>query len=493
MKPNILLISTDQQRFDTVGEKKPSFLRTPHLANLEAEGVIFRRTYADCPVCVPGRVALMTGQSCYRHGMGTNAPTDKYFDTCDTLPTLLKESGYHTAMVGKAHFHPQRKRHGFDQTITLDSYYRMTEKDGGPRPRRHGLGENELVATLSTVSEERTLTSWITERSCQWIREDRDPSQPWFLWVSYSKPHAPLDPPEPYYSMYRNSPIPEPFMGTWEKGERCPYCLSVRQHTHAIDLLDAEQIRSARAAYYGLITHIDYNIGRLTAAIQDTGAFFSPIDNTLIIFWSDHGDHLGDHGRTAKDDAYESSWHVPMIMRLPRTWSKDNRLIGRKIDSVTCIQDIYSTCLTAAGATLPKEIIGQDLFALAKGELQSPRKWLLGGFGFNKNNPDNIEWSAVTDGNWKYIWHYDGGLEQLFDLKNDPHELTDLGAEPAFETKRSDCRNELVRQLREQAPKFVDGDHPLIRPPKKLPSIEEMRAGGFPGHMWDMHPSDATH
>lgn len=492
-QPNILLITTDQQRFDTLGDRKPPFLRMPHLSSLGADGICFRNAYADCPVCVPSRAALMTGRSCYRHGMATNAPTEQYFDTADTLPTLLRAQGYHTAMVGKAHFHPQRKRHGFDQTLTLDSYYRKVEHDGGPRPRRHGLGENELVATLATVPEERTLTSWITERSCEWLRHDRDPSQPWFLWASYSKPHPPLDPPEPYYSMYRDSPIPDPWIGNWEHGPNCPTSLRIHQHVNCLDRLDAEQIRAARAAHYGLVTQIDFNVGRLLAAIQDTGPYFSPNDNTLIIFYSDHGDHLGDHGRTAKDDAYEGSWHIPMLVRLPRTRSRERRPVGRTVDSVVCIQDVYATCLAASGASVPADCDGQDLLALASGELAEPRRWLLGGFGFNKKRPDGIDWSGVTDGRWKYIWHYDDGQEQLFDLRDDPHELADLGAEAAFDEQRSFCRAELVRQLRALAPRFVDGDRPVRRPARVLPPPEVLRAGGFPGHMWDLHPSDAMH
>ena len=436
----------------------------------------------------------MTGQSCYVHGMGTNAPTGDYFDEEDTLPTLIKKQGYQTAMVGKAHFHPQRKHHGFDQTITLDSYYRQVEQDGGPRPRRHGLGENELVPTLSTVPEERTITSWTTERACEWLRHDRDPSKPWFLWVSYTKPHAPLDPCEPYYSMYKNSDIPEPWRAEWDQSDLCPNEIRKKQFGNSIDLLDMEQIKAARAAYYGLITQIDYNIGRLTAAIQDTGAFFNPRDNTLIIFHSDHGDHLGDHGRTAKDDAYEGSWHIPLVVRAPRTWEKDKRHLGSVATTNACVQDIYATCIAAAGGELPEQCYGQDLLAVMN-KKEAPREWILGGCGFNKKRPDNIAWSAITNGRWKYIWYYDGGQEQLFDLEADPREECELSGDAAHAVQLGACRKQLVKELMAVAPRFVDesGERPVARPKSELPSVEEMRAAGFPGHMWDLHPSDALH
>ena len=492
--PNLLLITTDQQRFDTLGPRKPAFLRTPHLNNLAADGIRFDSAYADCPVCVASRTSLMTGQSCFRHGMGLNAKTCDYYWSEGTLPTLLRSRGYHTALIGKAHFHPQRMRHGFDQTITLDSYYRQVEQDGGPRPRRHGLGENELVATCSTVPEERSLTSWITETACDWIRHGRDPSQPWFLWVSYSKPHPPLDPPEPYYSMYRHCDMPEPWMGDWERSEDCPPAHLRKQFVRAMDLMSPAEIAAARAAYYGCVTQIDFNLGRLMAAIQDTGPFFNPRDNTLILFLSDHGDHLGDHGRTAKDDALEGSWHVPFLLRPPRTWPEAKQHRGLVHTGPVCLQDAYATLVCAAGADLPEGCYGKNLLPLME-EGGSAREWVLGGFQFSLQRPTGAQWIAITNGKLKYIWWLDGGQEQLFDLESDPCERHDLARSPARDPRLETCRRALLEELRTHAPHFVDQDtgRPLSRPPLALKSVEEMRADGFPGHMWDLHPSDAMH
>ena len=337
-RPNIVLITTDQQRFDTFGEYAPSFVRTPHLNHLANDGVVFERAFSDCPVCVPARAAYMTGQSVFRHSMGINAPTCDYFDEENTLPTLMRGLGYQTMAIGKMHFHPQRKRHGFDQTVTLDAYYRQMRESGNPlQPRRHGLGENTLFPTMATVPEALTLTSWITEKSVEFLTEERDPTSPFFLWVSYSKPHPPIDPPEPYYSMYRNCDIDKPWMAEWSDNPDLPEAIRKHMSAGSCGPLSPEILREGKAGYYGTITQIDYNIGRIMGALQDTGCFFNPNDNTLILFCSDHGELLMDHNMKAKDTHHEGSMHVPFIMRLPKTW--DERYVGSKIKDVTTLQD----------------------------------------------------------------------------------------------------------------------------------------------------------
>lgn len=492
-RPNILLITTDQQRFDTCGKHAPDFMRTPHLNQLAAEGITFSRAYADCPVCVPGRTAIMTGQSVFRHGMATNAPTCDYFGSENTLPTLLHEAGYQTLAVGKCHFHPQHIKHGFDETIVLDDYYREMRQSGSLlQPRRHGLGENELTAGMATVPEAQTLTSWITEKAVEWLTERRDPTRPWFLWVSYSKPHPPLDPPEPYYSMYRNCDMPEPLMDDWADNPDRPGFLKRSTYAHNVDRMPRIQLDEAKAAYYGLITQIDYNIGRIMAAVQDTGCFFNPRDNTMIAFASDHGERLGDHLLPAKNSLHEGSAHVPFILRLPRTWQE--RYIATECEQPVTLHDLLPTFVNAAEGAIPEtaQVDGQDLVALLDGRLDSPRTHLLCGMGFNRKNPDGIGWVGVTDGRWKYAWYYDDGKEQLFDIETDPDENHDLASKPDFAEKKAALKAEVIRQLENYGGRFLkDGE--LYSRDTEFPSEEKLRAGGFPGFMRDKHKSDALH
>lgn len=489
-RPNIVLITTDQQRFDTWGRFAPPFMRTPHLNHLAADGITFTRAYADCPVCVPARVAYMTGRSVFAHGMGTNAPTCDYFGAEDTLPAVLRGRGYQTYAIGKLHFHPQRIRHGFDGTITLDDYYRGMARSGSPlQPRRHGLGENEFYAGMATVPEAMTLTSWITEQAVEFLAERRDPTTPFFLWVSYSKPHPPLDPPEPYYSMYLHEEIPEPWVGDWAEADDRPEPVRKHQQAQNTDRMSPSLIRSARAAYYGLITQIDYNIGRIIGALQDTGCFFSPRDDTMILFCSDHGEYLGDHRMLAKDTFHEGSAHVPMILRLPRTWS--DRPVGVECDHLAAHQDILSTFAAAAGGEAPETSEGVDLVGLLGGDVH-PREHLFAAQGFNLKRPDGIHWVGVTDGRWKYTWYYVDGTEQLFDIETDPHELHDLARAPKEKDVRRALRGRIVEHLARHGGQFLkDGE--LFRHPFSPPDEHRRRSSGFPGFMRDTHRSDALH
>jgi arylsulfatase A-like enzyme len=343
---------------------------------------------------------------------------------------------------------------------------------------------------MATVPESMTLTSWITERAVDWLAERRDPTTPLFLWVSYSKPHPPLDPPEPYYSMYRNCDIEDPPYADWARNDDRPEPVKRHQMAQGTDRMSPELIREARAAYYGLITHIDYNIGRIIGAIQDTGCFFSPNDNTLIAFTADHGELLGDHGMAAKDTFHEGSMHVPFILRLPRTWQ--DRRVGTEVDSVVAPLDLLSTFVTAAGGAVPEGLPSQDLVALARGQLDTPREYLVCGAGFNQKNPDGAQWVGITDGRWKYAWYTIDGTEQMFDVESDPQELRDLSEEASFDEKKAELKDELIRQLESYASRFVQ-DGTLVQREFTPPTEAQRRASGFPGFMRDAHKSDALH
>ncbi len=183
--PTLLLITTDQQRYDTTGENRPSSLRTPHLDKLADEGITFRRAYAGCPLCVPSRISIMTGRSVTSHGMTHNGPSCEAMGRDETLPARMRSLGYQTAAIGKMHFSPQRNRHGFDEMVLPSDDYRAMGRSGDPlQPTRHGLGQNEIYPTLSTVPESQTLTSWTAEQCVEYLAGRRDPMVPFFLWCS---------------------------------------------------------------------------------------------------------------------------------------------------------------------------------------------------------------------------------------------------------------------------------------------------------------------
>ncbi len=292
-------------------------MRTPHFDRLCEEGVLFRSGYSASPLCGPARIEMLTGKHTTMSRQGNLAQQPTIAAADKTLPMYLRELGYHTSFIGKKHLGQDRVRYGFDEVLQPDAYYRWLERSGSLlQPMRHGVGQNELYPTLSTVPESMTLTSWIAEQCVEFLRYRRDPSQPFFLWCSFSKPHPPLDPPEPYYSMYRNCDIPAPVYGDWCDDARCPTAMTRWRQMQGYDQLTPEVLHEARAAYYGLITQIDYNMGRILSFLTDSGM----LQDTLILYTSDHGEFLGDHHMGAKSFFHEPSAHVPFLLCPPRSW-----------------------------------------------------------------------------------------------------------------------------------------------------------------------------
>ena len=481
-KPNIILITADQLRFDAVGAAAPVWMRTPHYDDLCRQGVEFTRAYADCAVCVPSRMTIMTGQYGFNHGMLWNGSSSEVLDNSRTLPALMKDAGYQTCAVGKMHFTPQRARHGFDEMWLPDDYYREMHRSGsGVQPMRHGLGQNELYPGMATVPESMTLTSWTAEKCLEFVRDRRDPTVPFFLWCSFSKPHPPLDPPEPYYSMYRQCAIPEPVYGDWSEDERCPAACRRFWQSWSLDLTPPEVIREARAAYYGLVTQIDYNIGRVLGALQDVGL----LHDALIVFTSDHGEYLGDHHAGSKIFFHEPSAHIPLMVRMPASW--DRRCYGKRSSALVTLADVLPTLVTAAGGRTPDEVDGMDLVALARGEIEQ-RPYLEA----CAHAPSDVAYTAITDGRWKYIYYPEGPVEQLFDVDEDPHELFDLSGMPQFASRKEELRAEMVQRGRERGSGYVDEGGLISRPMQERP-IAEIRTRSWPGYHTDYFDADVRH
>jgi arylsulfatase A-like enzyme len=481
-RPNLLLVTTDQQRYDSTGDAAPPFMRAPHFDHLRREGITFTRAYADCPICVASRLTLMTGRYVGSHGMGYNGRTSEFMGRENTLPALLRGAGYQTAAIGKMHFTPERARHGFDEMILPADYYREMQRGGHPlQPMRHGLGQNELYPGMATVPEALTLTSWIAEKCVEYVRERRDPGLPFFLWCSFSKPHPPLDPPEPYYSMYRGCPIPEPVCGDWSESPDAPAAFRRMARKQSFDRIPREVLREARAAYLGLITQVDYNMGRVFAALQDVGLF----NDTLILYASDHGEYLGDHHTGSKVFFHEPSAHVPLVLRLPQSW--EDRRAGARVDSLATLADVLPTLVAAAGGSPPPTVDGIDLTALARGKAR-PRPFLEAMSG----TPAKPKYLALTDGRWKYIWYPEGPCEQLFDLEKDPKELRDLGRAAEFEGRRAGLRDELTRRLAARSsPCLQEGRLPSW--PRVEEDEAEVRGKPWPGYHTENYGVDVRH
>lgn len=483
-QPNLLLITTDQQRFDTVAPHAPDFLRTPHLDLLRYEGVRFDRTYAQTPLCVPSRVSLMTGRSPLSHGMMTNGSTSTVMGRNNTVPALLRTAGYATCAIGKMHFTPERARHGFEEMLLPADYYDWIRQTGSlMQPMRHGLGQNELYPSTATVPEAATLTSWIAEQCVSYIRDRRDPTAPFFLWASFSKPHPPLDPPEPYASMYHDEAMPPPRSAAWASDDQCPPALLRQRQRAGSDLIPPPVIAAARAAYYGLITHIDYSIGRILAALQDLDL----LATTTIIFTSDHGEFLGDFGMSRKSAFHDPAARVPLLLRPAPSLGLN--LHGTTCQALTTHTDVSATLAAAAGAPIPTDWEGHDLHALARG--QTPGRHTLLSLATQRHHGhESPTYLGITNGHWKYIWYPEGARQQLFDLTTDPQELVEASAaEPQI---TGQLRSQLCAQITRYHSPWATDDT-LLELPLRGDTERDRRATNWPGLHTEHHPVDVRH
>ncbi len=299
-----------------------------------------------------------------------------------TVASCLTDAGYQTRAVGKMHVYPQRKLWGFQHVVLDESsrresagfvsdYHQYFEdhKDGPYGYRDHGLDWNSWMSRPSHLPEHLHPTWWTSMEGRRFLNH-RDPTKPFFLFLSFARPHSPYDPPQSYFDMYDGrEDLPEAAVGDWAGLYDSP---AQPDNVNAWrSARSAVETRRARAGYYGSVTFIDHQIGMLLYELQAVGE----AANTMIVFCSDHGDMLGDHHLWRKTYAYEGSARVPFIVRPPATM----KLPGHQVvDQVVELRDIMPTLLEAAGAPIPASVDGRSVLPLLRGETAGWREYLHG-------------------------------------------------------------------------------------------------------------------
>jgi arylsulfatase A-like enzyme len=458
-RPNLILITTDQQRGDCLGCDGHPVLETPYLDQLAQEGVRFRRAYTAVPSCTPARAAVLTGMDQWNHGRLTMMGNDALAFPA-TLPGELAKAGYHTQGVGKMHFMPQRRLYGFHHTVLDESgrvehprfesdYRRWFDEQTNVDYRAHSVDWNSWMARPSHLPEHQHPTYWTAEQAI-WFLKQRDPTKPFFLWLSFARPHSPYDPPQAYSDMYIHNPhVPPPVCGDWS-GEfnqsnanvNAPFTHRSERETHR-----------ARAAYYGSITFIDHQIGRVLYELQRHQQ--KTWDNTMVLFHSDHGDMMGDHHHWRKTYAYEGSARVPFLVRYPQHWDAPRAAVR---DEAVELRDIMPTLLEAAGAPIPESVDGESVLRLGRGETEGWREFIMGEHTWSYGWHWDYGMQYLTDGREKYIWFHAADRERFFDLKTDPLERHDLAGKPEHEARIAVWRERLARINEERGdPRGKDG------------------------------------
>ena len=430
-RPNFLVIMSDEHGPMWSGAYGHPFVRTPNMERLAGSGATFDAAYCNAPLCVPSRLSFMTGRyvsNCEGWDNEKPLPSD-----VPTWPYLLRSVGYDSVLSGKMHLIGLDNLHGFRKQIAVDP------KRGGPLGMTVYGGTpiyawDDGIPTADEpwmpVKEARSGTSHHTEdddametAALAYLRDPSRREQPWALCVGFHLPHFPLITPEPYFSMYypEHGDLPNNPPGHLE--DLPPAASRLRQAFGFWGYTD-EEIRRARASYYGLITYLDDKIGRLLDALDEQGL----AENTVVIYTADHGESLGEHGLWRKMNFYEQAARVPLHVVWPGVIEGGQRFGG----AVTLV-DVVATMLEMAGLDAEQtsfmDLDGASLLPLLTGESDDERdEAFVEHLAHGTDRPR----AMVRRGRWKLCYSHSQPPElELYDLESDPGEFNNLAGDPA--------------------------------------------------------------
>ncbi len=431
-KPNILWICSDQQRWNTIHALGNQFIRTPNLDRLVREGVAFNYAHCTAPVCTPSRASFLTGM--YPSTLhATKNGAERWPETAPLVTKLLKDSGYDCGLVGKLHLstaqmHTPEKR-------PLDDGYRFFAYSHSPH---QGGEENHYLKWLKdqgirygdipTLSGEQQValdqTTWAANEAIRFI--DQEHNGPWLMSLNMYAPHGPNNPPDPYLDRFDIESLPGPVFRDSDLKQKSVFndvtFQSTPRHPDSIDA----RVRQAR--YWAEIELIDANIGRLLDHLDRSGQ----LDNTLIIFTSDHGEMLGDHGLINKGCRfYEGLVRVPLIFWWPGHIKK-----GLQSNALVELIDIAPTLLEITGEPVPARMQGKSLLPILEGRADPDefRPYVRSEFYETlKSGPRDRVSNAtmIRTRNHKLVNYHGHEKGELFDLRKDPEEFENLWDDPA--------------------------------------------------------------
>lgn len=446
-KPNILLILPDQMRASATGCLGNDQIQTPHIDALAKSGILFRRTYANTPVCCPARAILLTGA--YPHVNGMLANDLRLREDRVTIAENLKDAGYRTGFVGKWHL------------------------DGGPRdpgfvppgPRRQGFDfwaayechhKHFRPTYFRDTPDIITVNKFEPEASCDFAVEflkSQPKGQPFFLTVQMGPPHDPYGAPEEYMRRYIPERITPP--ANWQPNSeaRPPAAKAKKAGGKSVVPAIPPGGLAEIAAYYAAITAIDDQVGRLLKTLADLGLE----ENTIVIFTSDHGDMLGSHGLRRKRKPYDESARVPGIIRWPAKIPK-----GQAVDTLFSHVDMAPTLLALAGLPIPSHMQGTDLSRVALGQTTTGPDAVLLQI-FVPYNPDQVPkpWRGIVTARYTYA-RFEHLPWLLLDRTSDPAELKNLANNPEHAALQSQLDNQLTALMQKNGDSWQFNSNELV-------------------------------
>ncbi|ARN57251.1 sulfatase [Sedimentisphaera salicampi] len=447
-RPNIIFIMADDhasQAFSCYGSNRN---KTPHLDRIAEEGMLFENCFCTNSICAPSRAVILTGKYSHINGKTTNRHNNPFDGSQQTVPKLMRKGGYQTAMIGKWHLRSEPT--GFDHWEVLPGqgkYHNPVFKTEKGRKKYEGY-----------------VTDLITDFTIDWL-ENRNEDKPFFLMCHHKAPHRSWHPDEKHEGMYADKEIPVPETFDDDYSTRCAAAkesaMSIQSHLRKWDLkktppkgLTKEErkhwnYRRYMEDYLACIASIDDNIGRLLDYLKKSGLE----ENTMIIYTSDQGFFLGEHGWFDKRFMYEESLRMPLLMRWPGHIKP-----GSVTDSMVMNLDFAPTFLDAAGLDIPNDIQGESFTPILEGS--EPEKWRDSVYYHYYEYPavhSVKRHYGIRTKRYKLIhFYFDIDCWELYDLKNDPNELNNLYGKPEYQSLVKRLKAELKRlQVKYKDTEFI--------------------------------------
>lgn len=487
---NIIFVLVDDLRYDAMGFLTPG-LQTPHIDTLARDGVYFPNAVVTSSLCSPSRATILTGQTARNHGVVDNNNSSE--EGLIFFPSYLQQAGYQTGFFGKWHmgFDTDAPRTGFDKWVSFKGQgtYFPTELLS---PEQVAAGDRQMLnVDGKAVERAGYITDELTDYAMEWLEKERDVSKPFFLYLSHKAVHSDPLPPERYKSQYNDLTIklPASMANTPENNAGKPmWVRNQRNSWHGADFpyhTDnpmTEQVRD----YYRTLSPVDDSLGRIMAYLKK-----NKLDkNTMVVFYSDNGFMIGEHGLIDKRNAYEPSVRVPMIV-----WAPGKVPRGVTNPAVVRNLDLAPTFLDIAEVAKPAQMEGKSFLPVAEGKLDE-KTWNPGDFVYEYywewSFPQTPTTFAIARDRVKYIqYHGVWDLEELYDLKTDPDEMRNLINDPAWLETKITLRQALFDQLGNSK-----GEH-VVPYTRKTSSglvdrnINGSRAADFPAD-WYVEPNLPT-
>ncbi|MGY8768183.1 MAG: sulfatase family protein [Pirellulales bacterium] len=453
-RPNIIFIITDQQRYDTINALGFDYMETPNLDRLVNEGVSFSQCHITAASCAPARASLFKGY--YPHTTGILKNADRWRKS---WIELLNDSGYHCTNIGKMHTWPFTTPLGFDERYVvenkdryLEGRYFFDEWDKALAARGLVKQQRELYRKLDDYRDRLGAFEWELDEDMHpdmfigdmatWWLNTYPKTEPLFLQIGFPGPHPPYDPIPRYAESYMNKELPLLEVTQEELDNQPEPFKELRVHNQEIDhdsvVLELnpthEQRHKQRAYYLANTTMIDEKVGQIMDALENNGYG----DNTIVIFTSDHGDCLTDHGHSQKWTMYDDITRVPLVV-----WAPDRYKGGRTVDELMQQMDLGPTILEMAGVEVPASLEAETVLPALEGKEFKGRDHVYAEQAKDGILTGTQFMTMVRNYDWKLVHFLDEPWGQLFDLKNDPTEVVNLWESAEHQAKKQELLDEL--------------------------------------------------